>query len=398
MDGTKPFLRAEELHQKDVLRVGQIADDAPNAALRLKHQLGDGPFATVFLFASARSNFMDLSESASRAFGEADVVCCTTAGEIGLTGYETGQIVAIGLPKKRFMTRSVLLKDVSDPDPQTITDDLVCTRLVLEQEARHYPNGFAFMVVDGMSQQEEVLAAALSPALGTIPLLGGSAGIGEGSERAFVSLNGQCLEDAGIVTLVKTSLESRVFSLDHMIPSETRMVVTDADPTRRIVQTINAEPAAAEYARIMGVDVAQLDAGVFAANPVVVRIGKHHHVRAIRSATPEGELVFYSAIDEGVVLTRADTCDMARHLEQTLSGLTHERAPAAILGCDCILRRIEAEQTQSVRDVSEILVRHNVLGFSTYGEQVGPLHVNHTMTGVALYAPVEGDRNVTHKS
>jgi hypothetical protein len=30
-----------------------------------------------------------------------------------------------------------------------------------------------------------------------------------------------------------------------------------------------------------------------------------------------------------------------------------------------------------------------VIGFSTYGEQIGALHVNHTMTGVAIYAPEE---------
>jgi len=26
-----------------------------------------------------------------------------------------------------------------------------------------------------------------------------------------------------------------------------------------------------------------------------------------------------------------------------------------------------------------------VTGFSTYGEQIGPLHVNHTMSGIAFY-------------
>jgi hypothetical protein len=37
--------------------------------------------------------------------------------------------------------------------------------------------------------------------------------------------------------------------------------------------------------------------------------------------------------------------------------------------------------------VSELLRRHEVVGFSTYGEQRGPLHVNHTMTGMAIYPP-----------
>jgi len=36
------------------------------------------------------------------------------------------------------------------------------------------------------------------------------------------------------------------------------------------------------------------------------------------------------------------------------------------------------------------LRRHGVVGFSTYGEQLNAMHVNHTMTGVALYPPEEG--------
>ena len=46
----------------------------------------------------------------------------------------------------------------------------------------------------------------------------------------------------------------------------------------------------------------------------------------------------------------------------------------------------------SVRAISEVLSRHSVVGFSTYGEQIGPMHVNQTMTGVAFYAPDGGGR------
>jgi hypothetical protein len=36
------------------------------------------------------------------------------------------------------------------------------------------------------------------------------------------------------------------------------------------------------------------------------------------------------------------------------------------------------------------LQRHRVLGFSTYGEQLNSMHVNQTMTGVAIYPPESG--------
>ncbi len=151
------------------------------------------------------------------------------------------------------------------------------------------------------------------------------------------------------------------------------MVVTEADPSQRIVRSINAEPAAIAYARLLGKDPAELTNFTFAAHPVVVRLGGRHHVRSIQRMLPNGDLVFFSAIDEGLVLRLAEPMDMALHLEGELARLSHGGPPDAILACDCILRRIEAEEKQMYGELSRILRRHQVTGFSTYGEQFGPL-------------------------
>ena len=105
---------------------------------------------------------------------------------------------------------------------------------------------------------------------------------------------------------------------------------------------------------------------------------------------PNGDLVFFSAIDEGLVLTLAEPTPIARHLEQALGELDRRGRPEAILACDCILRRLAVEQVQGIREVSSILSDHHVIGFSTYGEQFNSVHVNQTMTGVAIY-PAEED-------
>jgi hypothetical protein len=241
-------------------------------------------------------------------------------------------------------------------------------------------------VVDGLSLREDSLTAAISPALRGMPLFGGSAGDGATFEQTYVSLNGRTRQNAGVLTMIQTDHKTKVFSIDHLRPTEIQMVVTDADPDKRIVKSINAEPAAREYARLVGTDPDQLDRLTFVSHPVVVRIGGTHHVRAIQQVTPKGELVFFSAIDEGMVLTVAEPRDMARHLDEKLTELSRLGTLTDIVGCDCILRRIEAEQKQITRQVSEVLTRHKVTGFSTYGEQIGPLHVNHTMSGLAIYA------------
>ena len=163
--------------------------------------------------------------------------------------------------------------------------------------------------------------------------------------------------------------------------------MTGADPARRVVTEINAEPAAREYARILGKDPEQLTPFIFAAHPVLVRIGGQHYVRAIQQVADNGDLIFFSAIDEGLVLTMAKPLEIAEHLDERLSALSTHGAPDAIIACDCILRRLEAEQKQKTRDVSAILARHRVVGFNTYGEQSDGAHVNQTMTGVAVYPP-----------
>ncbi|MCO6383805.1 FIST N-terminal domain-containing protein [Oceanicola sp. 502str15] len=355
----------------------------------LAEELGPGPFALVCLFASPECRFAELIAGAENFFGEAHVMACTTAGEIGRAGYAEGRVVAVAFPSAAFSATALMMDHLAERDAQSFGARLVRERLALAERAPDRTSVFAFLLVDGLSLKEDILAAALSPALGGVPLFGGSAGDGVDFARTRVALDGVVAQDAAVLALVRTTLPTRVFSLDHLLPTDERMVVTEADPKARIVKSINAEPAAREYARIVGKDPDQLDTFTFAAHPVVVRIGAEHHVRAIQRVTEEGDLQFFSAIDEGMVLTVAEKQDIVAHLDAELGALAEPVAPLGILGCDCLLRRIEAEQAQTVRALSDTLARHRVVGFSTYGEQFGPLHVNQTITGVAFYPPVE---------
>lgn len=348
-------------------------------------------FAAVFLFVSPQADFATVVAEAEAVFPEAERIACTTAGEIGAQGYAEGRTLAVGLPRRDFTAGALLIENLSDPDREGIVDALLAARTRLTETATQKPHSFAFMLTDGLSLSEDMLSALVAPVLGGMPFFGGSAGDGVRFGQALVALNGRVAQDAAVMTLVRTDCPTRVFSLNNLDPTEQRMVVTAADPDRRIVKMINAEPAAREYARIIGKDPDQLDEFTFAAHPVVVRLGEAHHVRSIQRVNGQGELVLFSAIDEGAVLTVADPKPMAPHLQAELGRLTNGAAPAAILACDCILRRIDAAETQSTRAVSQVLADHRVLGFSTYGEQIGPLHVNQTMTGVAIYPP-ERDR------
>lgn len=370
-----------------LLQVADCAAGDPAAAARLCAGLGPGPFALVILFVSPEAPLGPLLAGVRAGVGAlVPVTGCTTAGEIA-GGYAEGRIVAVGLPAAHFVAETLLIPDLGALRSDALIGDMIRARGALATARPGWDHEFAFLMVDGLSAKEDELTAALASGLGPVPLFGGSAADGTRFRETFVLHGGRALRHAAVVALIRTECPVKVFKTDHLHPTTTRMVVTGADPARRIVHRINAEPAAREYARLVGKDPAQLSAFTFAAHPVVVRIGGRHHVRAIRQVEPNGDLVFYSAIDEGLVLTLAEPADMVAHLEAELSALARHQAPAAILACDCVLRRMEAQEKQLSGQLSDLLRRFRVVGFSTYGEQLNAMHVNQTLTGVAIYPP-----------
>ncbi len=387
MDG-RDILAAEETPTGPAaLKHAEAGIDSVDPLRSIAEGLGTGPFSLVLLFISSDAPFEDLIAASRDLWPGASIVACTTAGEIGASGYTDRQIIATAFPKEDFAATCIPIEDLSHLDVRPLIDRVVKAQIDLSQSHADMDHGFGCLLIDGLCLREDTVVAAVAPALGSTPLFGGSAGDGTAFRNTRIALDGHVLQDAAVLCLVRTRLRVKVFSIDHIHPTEHRMVVTEADPARRLVKSINAEPAAREYGRITGLDPDEMGPFAFAAHPVVVRLGGSHHVRAIQRVTDEGELVFFSAIDEGMVLCVAEPEDIAAHLDASLARLTEPQRPAAILSCDCLLRRIEAEQRQASRAISGILSRHGVRGFSTYGEQIGSLHVNHTMTGVALYLP-----------
>ncbi len=358
----------------------------PEAIAQLLRELGEEPLALLAVFAAPQADLGAILQQLTARCPRTPIIGCSTAGEIA-GGYCQDGIVIIGFPGASFRAETLLVEDLSEIGGQALVGDIIRRRARLTVQAPDWQNEFAFVLIDGLSRKEDELVSLAMAGMGQAPLFGGSAGDGTRFQSTLVAGGGRVLQNAAVIAFLRTACEIRVFSLDHLIPTDRRMVVTGADPKRRLVREINAEPAAAEYARLLGKDPAQLDPFTFAAHPVVVRFGGKHHVRAIQRVAENGDLVFFSAIDEGMVLTLADPEDMVAHLERELSDLSAHARPDAILACDCILRRIEAERKQMIGAVSDVLSRHNVVGFSTYGEQFAGLHINQTMTGVAIYPP-----------
>ncbi|WP_170785529.1 FIST N-terminal domain-containing protein [Ruegeria lacuscaerulensis] len=370
-----------------IVKTAFVGCGVQDAVAQLGSALESDNLTLIILFVSGSADAAHIIAQAAKKFSPVPVVGCTTAGELAGDGYTEDQIVAIGLPATHFETRTILVPDLDDFSAPDIIHEMIRNRAEMTDIQPDWQHEFTFLLIDGLSTKEDILTSELALGLGPVPLFGGSAGDGTRFDNTFVLHQGLAHENAAILTQVRTRCPIKVFKTDHLVPTAQRMVVTDADPTNRIVREINAEPAAREYARILGKDPEQLDTFTFAAHPVVVQIGGQHHVRAIQRVAGNGDLVFFSAIDEGLVLTLAEPMDMITHLEREIGALTQSAHPDTILGCDCILRRLEAQQKQMTGALSQIMSENNVVGFSTYGEQFNSIHVNQTLTGVAIYPP-----------
>ena len=148
---------------------------------------------------------------------------------------------------------------------------------------------------------------------------------------------------------------------------------------------LNAEPAAREYAAAIGLMPDDLGPFSFASYPLVVRVGGDYYCRSIRNMNSDGSLSFFCAIDEGLVFTVASPRDMLRSTAETLEGIERELGGIdLVIGFDCVLRRLDAENRQIRHDVNRLYRKYGVVGFHTYGEQFNGMHLNQTLTGIAF--------------
>ncbi len=363
--------------------------DAREAVREIRAGLPLSEVALVVFFCSSRYDLDALADEINRCFGDCEVVGCTTAGEIGPSGYCDHSLSAMSFPKDDFTVASDHLDELRRFDltrGHTFTNTLLQK---LEAQAPHCDpsNSFGLLLIDGLSVREESVVRTVQHGLGQIKLLGGSAGDDAKFRQTWVFSQGQFRTESAVLVLMTTPLPFKIFKTQHFVSTEERLVVTEANPARRIVKEINGLPAAEEYARVIGVDASQLDAMQFARWVVVVVIDGADYVRSIQKANPDGSLTFYCAIEEGLVFRVARGNDLVANLNQTFESLRSEVGPPqAVLACDCFLRHVEITQDGLTEVVGDLFQRHKVVGFNTYGEQFGGVHVNQTLTGIAFGA------------
>lgn len=312
------------------IRLAQsCASDARQAAKEFHAAVKQENMELVIFFCSSKYDLDVLAEEMNRLFAGTQVVGCTTSGEIGPSGYRSHSLTGASFPTESCVAVNGLLDHLSEFD---ITRGHGFAQTLLQRLESRAPgtnpgNSFAIMLIDAMARREEPVTHALQYALGEIPLFGGSAGDDLQFVKTEVYGDGRFCSDSAVLILINTSLPFKLFKTQHFVSTDVRLVVTEADPAKRIVNEINGLPAAEEYARLVGVEVHELTALSFAASPVVVMIDGTDYVRSIQKVNDDGSLTFYCAIEEGLVLRVAHGVDLLTDLEQTFAQVREEIGP-----------------------------------------------------------------------
>lgn len=382
---TSPPLPGEQ-PTLQIRRGATFARDEATAARELAEQIWQADAELTLFYCSPHFDLDRLGAALGREFRDTRLIGCTTAGEIAATGYHDGSLTGLSIGRGRLHAVSGQI-DITPfhIESGAASVNSLRARLAARGSQSTAANTFGFLLIDGLSMQEELVASCLHQSLHGIQMFGGSAGDGVNFGKTFIYHEGRFQQHIAVLTLVQTSLPFHLFRTQHFSPTTTKLVVTLADPSRRIVHEINGRAAGEEFARAVGLDTAALTPLIFADHPVLVRLGGELFVRSIQKVNADGSLTFFCAIDNGLVLTVARGQDLVENLDQAFRDVRERIGPPQlVLGCDCILRRLEMEQRGLKGLAERLLIDNNVVGFTTYGEQFNAMHVNQTFTGVAI--------------
>jgi len=373
-------------HQRLRFKLGRsLARDEQTAVNEFRQAIWQPDMTTVIFFCSSRYNLDIMGKELAKYF-DCPLIGCTTAGEISSAGYQEGGIVGASLASNELKLHRQVISPLSRFSLVTAEKAASAIRGKLSiARGFNKKNMFGLVLIDGLSLREEATLASLYTCFEGISVIGGSSGDDLEFKKTWIYDDGRFISDAAVFSVFETTLPFMTFKTQHFQPTENKIVITGADPKCRIITEINGEPAAREYARIIGLEQKELNPSVFSDNPLLLRIGGDWHVRAIQKLNTDGSLSIFSAIEEGLVLTIGRGVDMISNFEKQMALLEKSVPPNRFyIMCDCILRKLELQNRGNIEEINRLLAYRNVIGFSTYGEQFNSIHVNQTLTGIVI--------------
>jgi len=274
----------------------------------------------VLYFFSPELAVADIHTSISGRFPGVPCVGASMIGGWSSPGPVAKGIVAMSLSSAEVDESFVAFTEGVKADP------VAATRRVISEMKRklagrklHPAEYVGIILFDGLCLGEEIMRELALEEDFVIPLVGGAAADELEFKETFVA-SGSSLSKDGVALLV---LKMKVpFYYNHYVhyqPTKTSVLVTRAEPARRVVWEIDGQPAAPYYAKLLGLPgVEAINHGHFSKNPLGVRIGDTVYVRSPNAVVDGAGLQFYCYIEAGTRVSLLRQGDILANTREAL--------------------------------------------------------------------------------
>ncbi len=349
-----------------------------NNISEIKEKIGDIEGKLVVFFASSKFDLEKAGSALQKAYPQADVIGCSTSGEI-----VSGQVLKNNIVVQVLDAKTIADVSVTVVEKIKEKDTLKKSLNVFE---KHYGKKLAEMDInkyvgiilfDGLSGAEEKVMDKLGN-LTDLIFIGGSAGDDLKFKQTYVFAGGKAYSDAAVLALVQPKKGYEIIKTQSFKELKKTLKADDVDEANRTVIKFNGKPAVEAYAKAVGVAV---DKAVdkFMSNPVGLMAGGEPFVRSPQQVK-NGKMVFYCNIKKGMELSILESMDIIKDTEKALE---KAKGAAGIINFNCILRTLELEAKKQTGAYGKLFTKIPTVGFSTYGEAyLG--HINQTATILVL--------------
>jgi hypothetical protein len=361
------------------------ASETTEAIGQLLGQLNGSVASAILFFSSTDHDASAIAQALRSAYPGAEVVGCTTAGELSDKASGTGGIAAIALPADKAVAAVSTLADFEsgvDRGVALAVEQLEqqLGRKLSELDPERY---VGLVLIDGMHGVEERVNELLGNAAPFLSFVGGSAGDDLKFAKTEVFAGEGCSDHGAALLLLELSVPFKVVKTCSFEPTGKQFRITRADVPERIVWEIDGRPAAEAYADAVGVAPENLDGTVFMSSPVGLMIDGEPWIRSPQQTVDGGGLKFYCQILEGIDIDLMRSTDLVGETRSAMEQAAAELGgvPTGGVLFNCILRRLEIDSGSRQAEFVDAIGVCPMGGFHTYGESyVG--HINQTLTGL----------------
>lgn len=349
----------------------------------VKKNLESNPKLILF-FVSTNYDFNELTRLFHEHFADSEIIGLTTTGEINVNGLSEYSMSVTSWSGADLKVAGVLMDDIEKYP-------IFYRRKLLESAAKVginlkssniHQEGLGLVFPNGLIGAEEKMLSIVNSIFpyDGFPLFGGTAGDNAKFVETLISYNGRVSAKGGAVLFLKSNDDFYLYKENIFTITNKKMKVTKASMDERIVHEFNGKKAAAEYARLLGVNVKELS-NYFMTNPLGRKINDEIWIASPFQILSDGSIQFYCEIFQDSTVYILEPKSAVETIKESVENFKKQFASIeGVIGVNCILRKLQFENQKIVGNINKELAKlPNLCGFSSYGEQMNKNQLNQTM-------------------